>query len=170
MHAPRARAFTVLLILAGLAPGTAASAASPVPATSRADGTLQVTQAWARPTPPGVTVAAAYFAIRNTGTSADRLLEVATTLASRTEIHETKVNSDGVAMMRRLEALAVPAGATVKLEPGGAHVMIFGVAAPFVETQRVPLRLRFEKAGWMDVEVVVGPVAPGADRSMHRHH
>jgi copper(I)-binding protein len=48
--------------------------------------------------------------------------------------------------------------------------MLFGVKAPFVETQRVPLRVRFEKAGWIDVDVVVGPVDPGADHSMHRHH
>lgn len=168
MHSPRARAFAVLLTLAGIA--SAGAAPPPAATPAAAAGTIRIAKAWARPTPPGVTVAAAYFEVRNTGKAADRLVEVECRGAERTEIHETKVSADGVATMRRVPTLVVPPGGTVKLEPGGAHVMLFGVKAPFVETQRVPLRVRFEKAGWIDVDVVVGLVDPGADHSMHRHH
>lgn len=169
MHcSPRARAFAILLTFAGIASASAATPPGTAPAPDA--GTIRIMKAWARPTPPGLTVAAAYFEVRNTGKAADRLVEVACAGASRAEIHETRVSADGVARMRRVPAIEVPPGGAVKLEPGGAHVMLFGVKAPFVETQRVPLRVRFEKAGWIDVDVVVGPVDPGADHSMHRHH
>jgi hypothetical protein len=45
--------------------------------------------------------------------------------------------------MRRLTEIALPAGATVKLEPGGLHVMLLGIAAPLEPGGHVALTLRF---------------------------
>ena len=44
------------------------------------------------------------------------------------EFHRT-ARRDNVLTMRRLEAIVVPAQDTVGLEPGGLHLMLFGVTA-----------------------------------------
>ncbi len=44
----------------------------------------------------------------------------------RLEMHET-VTTDGVATMKPLKSVAVPAGGKVKFEPGGKHLMIWGI-------------------------------------------
>lgn len=44
----------------------------------------------------------------------------------RMEMHET-IEKDGMMSMAQLESIPVPAGKTVKMEPGGKHLMIWGV-------------------------------------------
>lgn len=130
-------------------------------------GALAIAAGWARPTPPGADVAAAYFEIRNAGASADRLLAVTTPVAARAELHRTVVE-DGMAGMRPVDALPVPARGRVVLAPGGVHLMLFGLRAPLVAGQRVRLLLRFEKAGSVEAEIVVATAA-GADDAAHVH-
>ena len=56
--------------------------------------------------------------------------------------------------MREMGAgLALPAGTTVQLKPGGTHVMITGLGAPLRAGDVMKLRLRFEKSGARDVDV-----------------
>jgi copper(I)-binding protein len=61
----------------------------------------------------------------------------------------------------------IPAGATVTLAPGGYHLMLVGLKAPFKAGTRVPVTLVFEKAGSIDVEMDVqamGSTAPAHGR------
>ena len=44
----------------------------------------------------------------------------------RMEMHET-TEEDGMMSMAKLKSIPVPAGKTVKLEPGGKHLMIWGI-------------------------------------------
>lgn len=132
-----------------VAAGPAAAAPATAPAAAAA---VEVRGAWARPTPPAAEVAAAYLEIRSR--TADRLLGVTTPAARRAEIHSTSMQ-DGVMEMRHVEALAIPAGTTVVLKPGGLHVMLFGLQKPLAVGQRLPLELRFEKAGVVRTEIVV---------------
>ena len=64
---------------------------------------------------------------------------------------------DGNVMrMRELEkGLEIPPGATVTLKPGGLHIMFMGLKAPFAKDAKVPVTLVFEKAGSIDVELLV---------------
>ncbi|QTD55417.1 copper chaperone PCu(A)C [Parasphingorhabdus cellanae] len=58
----------------------------------------------------------------------------------RMEMHET-VEKDGMAQMQTLTEVAVPAGEKVKFEPGGKHLMIWGVGSGSI--QRGTLRMIF---------------------------
>ena len=78
---------------------------------------VRATQAWARATPPGATVGAAYVSIDG-GAVADRLVEAHVDGAARVEFHEAR-NDDGIARMRPLAAVDVPAGARVVFAPNG---------------------------------------------------
>ena len=137
----------------------------PVHAEEPAATSIVVTQAWTRATPGGSKVAGGYLVIENKGSSADKLLSASTEIANKVEIHEMAVN-DGVMTMRAVEGgLSIDPGRTVKFAPGGLHLMIVGLAMPLVRGDKVPVTLRFEKAGEITVSFDVqamGATAPDA--------
>ena len=59
----------------------------------------------------------------------------------------------------------MPSG-EARFEPGGNHVMLFGLTQPLVAGERFPLTLQFEKAGKVVVEVAIEAEAPQAE---HHH-
>ena len=62
--------------------------------------------------------------------------------------------------MRPMQAgLAIPAGATVELKPGGSHMMVTGLADPLRAGDTLRLTLRFEKSGERPVDVDVASAA-----------
>ena len=86
----------------------------------------------------------------------DRLLSGTTPAADRLEIHEMSV-TDGIMRMRALpDGLAIAPGQTVKLAPGGYHIMLIGLTKPLALGDHVPARLKFEKAGEVEVSFIVG--------------
>jgi len=105
--------------------------------------------------------------IKNTGTTADRLIAAKSPAADKVEIHEMKMDGNVMRMRAVEKGLDIPAGATVEFKPGGFHVMFMGLKAPFAKDARVPLTLVFEKAGSIDVELAVeaiGAASPGHGR------
>ena len=135
-----------------LAAAALLSAAAP----ASAGGALIVEDARARillPSRPG----AAWLTIRNSG-DADRLVGAGSPAAARVELHR-HIHRDGVMAMRRVEAIDIPAGGETALEPGGNHLMLFGLKTRLAPEDRFPLTLVFEKAGRVAVEVRVAPLA-----------
>jgi copper(I)-binding protein len=137
--------------LAALAAAVAAAAA----ANDYTLGTISVEHPHARATAPGQPVGGGYLAIVNRGPTADRLVGAsAPTVVQRVEVHEMRREGD-VMRMREVGAIALPPGRTVRLEPGGLHLMLMGLKAPLAAGQRFPMTLMFEKAGSLQVEVGV---------------
>jgi len=126
---------------------------------------IKVDNAWARATPPGAKIAAGYLTIRNAG-GADRLVSATSPAAEKVETHTTVKDGD-ISRMREVKGYAVPAKGTVELTPGGSHLMLVNIKAPFKDGDKVPLVLRFEKAGEVKVELAVRPL--GASHE-HMHH
>ena len=121
------------------------------------------------PQPPATAKSAAgYMAISNEGDQADRLVGVETGLAQKSMLHTTEHSADGVARMVHLEALEIPAGDTVVLEPGGMHVMLMGLTQTLKEGDMLPATLIFEQAGRVEVEFMVDP-SEGVDHSKMNH-
>jgi copper(I)-binding protein len=143
------RISTVIAALALLAIAAGAAAA---------DGP-KVSQAWARATAPGVDVGAAYLTIDG-GAADDILVSASTARATMVHLH-TVEESDGVAKMRAVEGIKVPAGKRVVLAPKGTHIMLMGLSKPLVAGESFPLELRFAKAGAVGVTVLTR--AAGAD-------
>jgi copper(I)-binding protein len=122
-------------------------------------GDILLTELWSRATPSGAKVAAGFFTVENTGSDADRLVDIKTPVG-KAEIHET-ATVNGVSTMRPLEGgLAIAPGQKVTLAPGGMHVMITELNAPLKQGEMLPLTLRFEKAGEIDATLHIRP--PGA--------
>ena len=137
---------------------------APAPAQEVKAGDLVITQVWSRATPTGAKVAGGYLTIENKGTAPDRLVSGSGDIAGKVEIHEMAMNN-GVMTMRPLDkGLAIDPGKTVKLAPGGYHLMLMDLKGPMKQGDKVPLTLEFEKAGKvalsLDVQGV-GAQAPG---------
>jgi copper(I)-binding protein len=117
-------------------------------------GNLIITDARARPTPPGISVGAVYFSITNGGPTADQLLWVDTPAANKVELHESRT-VQGVVEMRPVTAVECPPGKTVRAAPGGLHVMLLGLAAPLAAGSELLVSLHFRDAGVLRLKVPV---------------
>ncbi|MCB8839230.1 copper chaperone PCu(A)C [Aurantimonas sp. VKM B-3413] len=122
-------------------------------------GAITIGHPWARATLPNAPVAGGYMTIDNTGSEADRLIGGSTPAAKAVEVHEMSVDG-GVMKMRQLpDGLEIPAGQSVTLKPGSYHLMLIGPTERLTKGMRVPLTLKFEKAGSVAVELAVEDVA-----------
>ena len=83
-----------------------------------------VTNGYVRDTLPGQTVTAAYCEIVNPTREEAVLASVSTPVARAVEVHETR-DEDGLLRMRPVPRLVVPPRSTVRLAPGGMHLMLF---------------------------------------------
>jgi len=118
-------------------------------------GQVSVDKPWARATAPGAKVAAGYMVLQNKGAAADRLVGASSPAAARVELH-VHLHEGGVMKMREVPGYDVPAGGSFELKPGGAHLMFMDIKRPFKEGEKVPVKLKFEKAGEVSAEFHVG--------------
>ena len=127
---------------------------------------VEVETPWSRATAPGAKVAAGYMVLRNRSAAPDRLVGATSPAARKVETHATE--RDGTILrMREVKGYDVPAGGTFELKPGGPHLMFVDVRQPFKEGDRIPVTLRFERAGEKKVEFQVGRLGPPAHRHKH---
>jgi periplasmic copper chaperone A len=75
------------------------------------------------------------------------------------------VKEGDVFRMREVKGYDIPAKGSFELKPGGAHLMLMNIKAPFKDGDRIPLTLKFAKAGEVKVELSVGK--PGATKPHH---
>ena len=141
---------------------------------------VTVAHPWARATPGGAKVGGAYLEIKAAEGTGDRLIAARSPAAGAAELHN-HIMEKGIARMRRVDAIAVPAGKSVVLKPGGYHLMLGDLKAPLKEGDLLKLTLVFEKAGEIEVEATVEPLGamgphgfdrqPGAPAASgaHRH-
>jgi copper(I)-binding protein len=139
-----------------------AVAAAPAGAQETKAGDLVITQPWSRATPAGAKVAGGYLTIENKGSAPDRLVSGAGGVAGKVEIHEMAMNN-GVMTMRPLDkGLTIEPGKTVKLAPGGYHLMLMDLKGPLKQGEKVPVTLEFEKAGKVTLSLDVQGVGAQA--------
>jgi protein SCO1/2 len=121
---------------------------------------VQVSDAVCRPAGPGRDVTGCYVTL--TANRADRLIAVSSAFARDVQIHEMKTENGVMQMGELTEGVALPAGETVRLAPGGNHLMVFGSTRPLEEGAGLALTLTFEQAPAQTVPFRVGqPGVPG---------
>ena len=140
-----------MLVTMFFASFAAAAPGAPTGAEDTIAGSIVISGAWARASLGHAPNGSAYLTIQNQG-AGDRLVGVRSPVARKVELHSHTMDGH-TARMRPVAAIDIPAGATVKLDPSGLHVMFLALKAPLREGERVSLVLVFEKLG--DVEVGV---------------
>jgi len=128
-------------------------------------GSLEIAHPWARATPPSAPAGGGFLKITNTGTTPDRLVSATSPGAEIVQVHEMKMDGSVMRMREVEKGLEIPPGGSVTLAPGGYHLMMMGLKAPFKQGASVPVTLVFEKAGKIDVELAVE--AMGASHTTH---
>lgn len=134
-------------------------AQAPVPAVAPVVvqvGDIIVSDPWAPVTPIGGRVAAGYLTLKNSGQTEDKLIGFSSPSAKTVELHEM-LEEGGMMKMQAKPELTLKAGEEVSLAPGGLHLMLMEPALPFENGQELPLTLTFEKAGKVDVKLLVRP-------------
>ncbi|QGU33429.1 copper chaperone PCu(A)C [Thermochromatium tepidum] len=101
---------------------------------------LEVGDPYVRAVPPGQPNSAAFMRLHNPGTEARALIGAESPAAETVELH-THVEQNGMLRMRRLERIAVNAGETKTLAPGGLHLMLIGLKSELTPGQRIELTL-----------------------------
>ena len=139
------------------AAGFFAASVAAVPA-AVAEGAIDVSRAWTPAVGQARVDAPIYMTVTNHGDAPDSLVRVRcpADLADATEKHASDRGEGGTAM-REVKSLAVPAGGTVTLAPGGNHLMLLSVREPLREGQTFKCSLVFQRAGTIPVEVRVAP-------------
>ena len=121
--------------------------------TAQAADAVVATAAWARATPPGLATGAGYVTLAG-GIHADRLVAAQLDGVARIEFHESSLDG-GVARMRQLPSVAIPARTTVAFSPAGLHLMLIGLARSLVAGEQRTLVLELEHAGKVRVALEV---------------
>ena len=116
-------------------------------------GSLTILHPYARATAPSQPTGGGYLSIVNKGAD-DRLVSASSPRARSVQLHSMRMEGD-VMHMREVDAIELPAGKTVELKPGGFHLMLVGLKAPLTAGQTFALKLVFEKAGAVSVDVKV---------------
>ncbi len=104
--------------------------------------------------------AAGYFTVRG-GPAAVDLLDVTSTMALRTELHES-VREGEMMTMRKVTAVPVPAGGRLEAKPGGVHVMIWGINDAAAQAGRLPMIFLFSNNDRIAFDLEVRNPGPAA--------
>lgn len=139
--------------VAGLVRGALPSDAAPTAAP------IVVSGAWVRAPAPPTDAVAAYFTVRNSTGTDDRIMKVSTS-AGRSAVLHTYV--DGV-MTAVASGAVIPARGTLVLSVGKGHLMIEQLVGELKPGQHVDIELTFANAGKIRVSapvIALGAPAP----------
>ena len=126
---------------------------------------LIIDGAYARAVPPTAKNSGAFMLIENRGEQDRRLVDAVSDVSNVTELH-THLNDNGVMRMRKVPFIEVPAGGSVKLQPGSYHVMLIGLKKPLNDGDPVNITLTFDDGSQQTVKLQARKMMGGG----HMHH
>ncbi|MCY3831577.1 MAG: copper chaperone PCu(A)C [Chloroflexi bacterium] len=103
---------------------------------------------------------AVYMRVTNRGESDRVIVSAESEAAQRVEFHQTLVEDD-IARMETIDSLIIPAGETLELQPGGAHIMLTGLNMNLLPDSQIPLRLTSESGTVYDLDVRIANMLMG---------
>lgn len=132
-----------------------------------AEGRLTVMDAWIRPAPAAMPMAAGYATLSNSGDAPLTVLAVQSDAFRMGALHDTVIEN-GVARMRKLHRLVIAPGETVELAPGGRHLMLMEAREDLPASGRIPVRFLLSDGRRVDTLFDIGE--PDADDHVHEGH
>ena len=134
------RALTLSVALSfGIVPAAIAMQKSATAASSEACA-MRMVGGWVRMPPVAMPMMAGFGRIENACGDAVAVVGVRSDAFADVSLHETRI-VDGVSRMRAVPRLAVPAGGSVELKPGGLHLMLMRPLRPLAEGDVARVRL-----------------------------
>ncbi len=99
---------------------------------------VHVENLWVRATAPGQKIAGGFMDI--TADADMKLVGGSSSVSRALELHTMKIE-DGIMKMRSVKEIHLPRGQTVKLAPGGLHIMFVDINKPIQAGEKVPVTL-----------------------------
>ena len=153
-----------LLALPALCVALAACDPAPPSATKAAEPTehaVAVTNAWIRLPAVGERPASGYFTAA-AGAMPEAIVNVTSPSPGRVEMHES-MSSGGMSSMKQIETVPFDADEPLLFEPGGKHLMLFGLDPTVKAGDTLALTFSFSRAAPVTVEaqvIAAGDPAP----------
>ena len=141
---------------AGVAQAATPTAMPTAKKTVIAKKNIVITNPWVRVVPPGSRNTAGYMSIRSVR-KADALVRasVPSSIAMKTELHLSRMDPDtGQMMMVQQKRIGIPRNRTRQLKMGSYHIMIMGLKKDITPGMRIPITLKFLRAGTVKVTAV----------------
>ena len=128
------------------------------------DTVFGIKDAYIRATP--ARISAGYMTIINPTDQRDSVIAVSASWCSYAELHTIQKNVAGILEMKKIRSIPVPANGTTVLQPGGYHIMFFGVNKRLKTGATETIRLAFRSGRTQDVDVAVQPITyrPDSDK------
>lgn len=126
-----------------------------------ADAKLVVLEAWIRTAPANAPLAG-YMILENRSAKERSLVAATSPAFGRITVHRTE-HAGGVAAMKHLAAVSVPAHGRLVLEPGADHLMLEQPRHALHPGHPVPMALRFADGSVMTVNFLVRDAFAGVD-------
>ncbi|OHE85342.1 MAG: hypothetical protein A2579_08950 [Lysobacterales bacterium RIFOXYD1_FULL_69_11] len=152
MNMTRALTLSVALSL-GAVPAAIAAQKGADGASSEACA-VRMTGGWVRLPPVAMPMMAGFGRIENACGDAVAVVGVHSNAFAEVSLHETRI-VDGVSRMRAVPRLAVPAGGSVELKPGGLHLMLMQPRDTLTPGDSVEVMLELEGGQTRTVELAV---------------
>lgn len=129
-------------------------------------GSVMVKDAWVREAPPNAKVLAAYMTIENHTNNEKVLTSASSPAFDKIEIHKT-VHKGDMATMEQQKELPIATHGTVKLQPGGLHLMLYTPSKKLKAGDIVSITLKFADGS---TNMVDAKVKKATGSSGHDHH
>ena len=107
-----------------------------------------------------------YFVISNKNPSAVILNKVTSGIGAAM-LHKTDIDETGIAKMKHLKNIVVPGSGSLKLEPGGTHIMFMNLQNKLEENERYPVTLFFKGLGSLEIDFILK--SPKKNKGSHNH-
>lgn len=132
---------------------------------------LVISEAKVRLLPPGVPNTSAYFVAENTSESDIVLVSGYASFVSKVELHNHVMKGE-VMKMEKQDEVIIAAGESVRFQPGGLHLMLFGLITKGVLKEGQVVRLSLIQKNGKRTQFDATVVMPGqeSDNSHHHHH
>lgn len=126
---------------------------------------IQIRHAYVNSVPPVAKVTAGYFEMTNIGDTTIILTAISSSTAEKIELHRSVI-VNGRMTMHKLMSLKIAPGEKIKLEPGGMHLMLWGLDRSLRSGSLVPLTLHFSSGLSTTIQAKLRNMR---DRNTHHH-
>ena len=134
-----------------MSPAVAPKAAPASPAVRA----LELTQGWVSAAPPGAEELSAYLVLSNPGRVAVTLSGASSPVSGQVMLMSTSKDAAGRESMVMVNAMKIPAGGSLKIVPGRAHIMLRALKRQPQPGEQVALTLKFSDGSARTLSVPV---------------
>lgn len=115
-----------------------------------------VHDAWVRVPLPAQNQTALYFVIENHSSTPRAIVSASSGAAEKIEMHEEKMDATKKMMsMAPVARIAVPANGKVTLQPGGYHMMVFGLKSRPMAGANFPVTVKLDDGTTIEVAAAI---------------